>query len=143
MVFLGPVGTGKTCAALCLADYVLERAVYYDLAGWCLRLEHARAGRLETDRGYAISVLGAWHSWETAALGIIDELGGRERVSDYQRETLLGLLGKRAGRPSIYISNLSIKELADVYDDRIASRLGGGTVVMFDGPDRRLQGNQV
>jgi len=138
LVFLGAVGTGKTCAALCLADHVLERTEYHDLPGWGLRLDQARAGRLETDRGYAVSVVGCWSGWAEAGLGIIDEIGGRERVSDAQRESLLTLLGKRAFRPSIYISNLTIEQLADVYDDRIASRLAGGTVVVFDGPDRRL-----
>jgi hypothetical protein len=38
----------------------------------------------------------------------------------------------------VVLSNLELDTLAKVYDDRIASRLGAGTVAYLGGEDRRL-----
>ncbi len=41
-------------------------------------------------------------------------------------------------RVAMYISNLSPAELADLFDDRIVSRLTAGSVLKLTGPDRRM-----
>ena len=60
---------------------------------------------------------------------VLDELGTRQQVSDFQYEVTKKAIDTREGRPAIVISNLSLTALAKVYDDRIAARLSEGTVV--------------
>ena len=71
-------------------------------------------------------------------LCVIDEIGAREKVSDHQYETLKTAIDRRQGQPLVLISNVSPPELSRVFDDRIASRCGAGTVVEVIGPDQRL-----
>lgn len=64
----------------------------------------------------------------------------RERVGDLQYTTLKGAIDYReyhCNRVGIYISNLTPDHLAELYDDRIASRLTSGTVFELNGADRR------
>lgn len=69
---------------------------------------------------------------------VLDELGGRERTSDAHYEAVLDVLECRKHRPFMAISNLTPAELEKVYDGRIVSRLGSGTVCELNGEDRRL-----
>jgi len=135
----GPVGTGKTCAALCLLDWIEGGGHYWTLAEWCDALNEARLGfyilpweKLPT------SPFGLWRVLGRASLFVLDEVGLRDAVTPFQFETLKRAIDVREGRPLVCISNLDLKQLAKVYDDRIASRLSAGTVVCLDGADRRL-----
>ena len=58
-------------------------------------------------------------------------------AQDAQYETLRRATDSREGKPAVVISNLSIRDLERIYDSRIASRLGAGTVVQLCG-DRRM-----
>ena len=69
---------------------------------------------------------------------ILDEIGGRDRVSDHHYEAVKTLLDVRQGKPLMVLSNLGLSEIEKVYDDRIASRLATGTIVRVDAKDRRL-----
>lgn len=136
LVLTGGVGTGKTCAACCLLDQV-QRGRYWTFPQLC---EHLIAlGRGEVEFGQQTDTPQRW--WRRYAeldLVVIDELGTRDRVTDFQRETAQRSLDERIGRPTAVVSNLSLGELAGLYDDRIASRLAAGTLLRFEGPDRRL-----
>ena len=62
---------------------------------------------------------------------------GDAPVSDHHYETIKRCIDDRHGKPLVCISNLNMKELAGVYDDRVASRISAGTIVVTEG-DRRL-----
>jgi hypothetical protein len=137
----GPVGTGKTCAALCLLDHA--GGVYLTAAELADQVIDAQQGRLEhawedgSFQKFAPAAL--WKYLAERPLVVIDELGARDKVSDPHYEAVKRLLDLREGRPLIALSNLDLEALAQRYDDRIASRLAAGTVCQLDGEDRRLE----
>lgn len=138
LTLVGDVGTGKTCAALSLLDFVIGQRSYFTVATLCEHLIAVQKGEVEyaqkpdTPRHW-------WRRYREAACVVIDELGARERVSDYQYETVKRAIDERTDAPAVFISNLTLDQLTNIYDDRIASRLAAGTVVEIESDDRRLQ----
>ena len=138
----GPPGTGKTCAALCLLDHA--GGEYATLSGLCDHLIACQNGRVSTyqnGQGRTIWPENVWKVVESSTIVVTDEIGTglRERPTPFQYDTLKKLLDLRFGFPAIFIANLNLEALQRLYDDRIVSRLAAGTVVLLDGPDRRLQ----
>ena len=124
----GAVGTGKTRAALCLADFA-DTAAYHSVDSLADFVMQRQPGEV------------AWECERLAskALVILDELAQR-RTNDLTYSVVKRMLDERefhAGNIAVYITNLEPPALADVYDDRIFSRLTAGTVFHLDGPDRR------
>lgn len=70
---------------------------------------------------------------------VLDDLG-TERTSAYVLDSLYVILDGRysAMRSTIITSNLTLSEIAERYDPRLASRVAEGLVVKLDGPDYRL-----
>jgi DNA replication protein DnaC len=70
---------------------------------------------------------------------IIDDLGA-EKSSEWTGETIYNLVSQRVNRmmPTIVTTNLSLAEISERTDPRLASRLGGLTVLELSGEDRRL-----
>lgn len=72
---------------------------------------------------------------------IIDDLGARGET-DWTNNTLRRFLSRRLDwhRPTCFTSNLSLKEISNKFDDRIASRISGSCEdVSFEGKDGRLE----
>lgn len=134
----GPAGTGKTCAALCLLD--LAGGHYWTAGELCEALIQAQQGAyfLAWDMMRPCSPFRLWQALGQTTLMVLDELGLRDKVSDFHYETVKRVLDVREGKPLVCLSNLTLAQLGRVYDDRVASRLGAGTVVGLDGDDRRL-----
>lgn len=135
----GRAGTGKTCAALCVLDYC--RGGYYSATKLCGMLIDAQNGRLSWHHGGRGGIIYPemfWNRIGNENLSVLDEIGCREKVSDHQYECVKRFIDARQGRPAIYLSNLSLDQISQVYDDRISSRLASGTVVGLMGQDRRL-----
>lgn len=143
LLFTGDVGSGKTCAALCMVD--VYGGVHFNASEWCEQMTEAKRRELFR-RGFADrtiilpSELRA--KWRSAPLAVLDEIGMRERPSDHELETVKNCLDDREGWPTVFVSNLSLESLAMVYDERIASRLGAGTIVALTG-DRRMEPSNV
>ena len=136
----GPAGVGKTCAGLCLLDYA--GGWYRTVEEFCedLRIAELRGldWRTPEARGtYWPADL--WRQVEQARLVVLDELGAREKVSDHHYAAVKRLVDLREGKPLVCLSNLGLGDLARLYDDRLTSRLSAGTVVILEGPDRRLR----
>ena len=133
----GEAGSGKTCAALLVCDWA-GRAVYYTQADLCNELIAAGNGSHTWTGAYKMTVPEIWRAWERANVTVLDELAERTTVSDYQCEVVKRAIDLRENKPSIVISNRSIAEIANIFGDPIASRLGGGTSVKCKG-DRRIK----
>ncbi len=136
----GPAGVGKTRAALCLCDRV-RGAVYTTVAEVCDRRIKAMRGDLWSPgpTGGRVWESDIWSSWARSPLVLLDEIGTRANVSDHQFETVKRCIDEREAKPAVFVSNLSLANLAVVFDDRVASRLAAGTVFKLDGQDRRLE----
>ena len=137
LVLIGDVGTGKTCAALCLMDAVGHGCEHRMVCELTDDLISASRGELWAE-AQRMTVPKFWRLWREAPLTVLDELGTREKVSDFCFESVKRAIDARENLPSVVISNLPIAALARAYDDRIASRLSAGTVIQFACEDRRL-----
>lgn len=133
----GETGTGKTCAGLCVIDHY---------GGWYTTLQELNELRLRVDRGEEywsgphgdrVTIVELWDMWGLANVTVLDELGIRT-PTEPQYETLKRAIDLRENRPAIFISNLSVGDMSNVYDDRIVSRLSAGTVPPPLVGDRRL-----
>ena len=137
LLIYGSVGTGKTVAAILLCVTVGRGCLYRTLSGRCEELADAMRGQCFNEvrnREVTVSELRCW--WRESPLTVLDEIGGRS-PSDFQCETLQRSVDDRDGRPCVFISNHGPDVIADMFDDRVASRLCCGTVVQVCGEDRR------
>ena len=140
LVICGSPGTGKSCAALCLADHC-RGSEYFALPFLCRLLIRAQQAGLDwcnEGRGGVWREHDIWRMIDEAPLVVLDEIGCRDRVSDAHYEVIKEVIDGRAFKPFVAVSNLSLAELGQVYDGRIVSRLGAGTIQEMTGPDRRL-----
>lgn len=137
LLLLGPAGGGKTCAALVMHDRY--GGWFADLPAFHERLLEIKGGSVFWDgpTGCQMTARDFWTAWRSSPLTVLDEIGQRS-PSDAQYETLKTAIDAREERPAIYISNLGLRDLGRVYDDRIVSRLAGGTVYELDVEDRRI-----
>ena len=141
LLISGTVGVGKTCAMLALCDHA-PGSRYWTLEGFCELLLDARNGRAVQSRGVERVPLypqTLWEEIDRCPLLAIDEIGAREKVSDFTYSTLQRLLDARAGRPTAIATNLLPAQLRSILDDRIVSRMYAGTSVHVEGPDRRAR----
>lgn len=133
----GPPGTGKTCGALCLVDRV-HRAAFFTEETLCQDATDALMGRLVNSIGYDITPREFWANVGDRQLVVVDELGSRTIVSDHRYNAVKTLLDVREGKALMLVSNVAPKDIAQIYDARIASRALNGTIVEVGGHDRRL-----
>ena len=101
----------------------------------------AQRGELEAGNfrdGWKVRPEAIWKEWQHARITVLDEIGTRQTVSDAMFETVKRAIDLREGSPAVFVSNIGLDEVARAYDDRIASRLGAGTVFSLEAVDRRL-----
>jgi DNA replication protein DnaC len=70
---------------------------------------------------------------------IFDDVGA-QKISDYTIEAWYTIIDRRYrnGYPTMFTSNLSLKEVSAYMSDRVASRLASGIQYELKGPDRRF-----
>ena len=136
LLFWGPAGTGKTFAAACIANALvdLEVGVRMITLGEALLNLFGMSGE---DRIQYLDVL------TTCGLLILDDFGV-ERRTPYAREQMYEIVNRRylSGRPMVVTTNLTLEELknADRDDSRIHDRVLERCVpVCFDGTSLRQE----
>jgi DNA replication protein DnaC len=72
---------------------------------------------------------------------ILDDICTSKNPTPIDVDTLYLIVNERYQRriPTIYTSNLTLKEIGAAYNDRIASRLSACRIIELTGKDRRLQ----
>lgn len=118
LLFYGEVDTGKTFAAACVANALIDKG-YPCLVTNFARIANTIQGTFEKQDYY--------DSLNRFALLVIDDLSA-ERKTDYMQEIIYNVIDNRyrAGLPLIITTNLTSKELkhpADVVNQRIFSRV--------------------
>lgn len=135
-LILGSVGTGKTrlLAALCREYLVDGRRVVYSLAGALLRRirESYRDVARESEADVVEDLVGA-------DLLAIDDLAHEGKITDHAIGRLHEVLSIRHGsrKYTAITTNLSLREIGELYDQSIASRLSAWRRVVMTGTDRR------
>lgn len=111
LILWGNVGTGKSFAAACIANYLLDRGVPVIMTSLVKLLELIQGGEeKETD------ILARLNS---AKLVIFDDLGA-ERSTDYALEKIYNIVDSRYRRqkPMIFTTNLTFAEMQEETDIR-------------------------
>lgn len=119
LLFWGDVGTGKSFAAACIANYLLERKIPVIMTSFVKLLEVIQASREEEPA--ILNRLGY------AKLVIFDDLGA-ERGTDYALEKVYNIIDSRYRKslPMILTTNLTIEEMkrdVDIRYSRIYDRI--------------------
>ena len=136
LLFLGEPGTGKTFAAACIANALLEKRVPLIMTSFVKLVSMLGYGRGEDEED-------AIRRFQGAALLIVDDLGA-ERDTGYAAERVYNVLDSRyrAGKPMILTSNLTLAQMqtaADMRYRRIFDRvLETCYPVEFKGPSWRI-----
>lgn len=131
LLFWGDVGTGKTFAAACIANALIDHGVPVLMTSFPKILNSSGWDKAE--------LIGQMKHFR---LLIIDDLGA-ERESDYALETVQYVVDERykTGKPLIITTNLTKKEMENPKDmrfSRIYDRVLEMCVpVYFDGPSNR------
>ena len=125
----GETGTGKTHLACSIAMAVREKTG--KSAYFLSTSELIEAFRSQAMGDPSPVVMRA----EMTGVLILDDFGV-EKVTDFAFDALFRIIDRKAGRV-IITTNLTEDQMEDKYDSRIASRIGAGYVVKFEGKDRR------
>lgn len=139
LLFCGPVGTGKSFAAGCIANELIERPypVKVRMTNLPSVLNHITGCSGEDRIKYLDEIM-------KADLLILDDFGV-ERGTEFAKEQIFNLIDQRSRfmKPLIVTTNLSVSDLCSVKDmvaERICSRILEMCVpVVFDGADRRKE----
>ena len=135
LLFWGDVGTGKSYAAACIANALLEMRIPVLMTNFSKMLNQM-GGLYSEERFSYISSLSGF------SLLIIDDLG-IERSTEYAKEQVYSIIDERykSGLPVVVTTNLTIEDLRcplQLADARIYSRiLEMCTPVHVAGSDRR------
>lgn len=133
LIFVGPVGDGKTFAAACIANDLIDRG-YSVLITSMPRILHS-------DRDDYEEVMRRIGKYD---LVVIDDFG-TERTTGYGMETVQSFLDERykSGKPTLITTNLSKQDLENpktTEDERILSRIKEmGRILGFPKEDRRVK----
>lgn len=136
LLLYGPVGTGKTFYAACIANALLDRGVPVMMTSFA-RVVNTMQGMYTGRQEYLDKLV-------SYPLLIIDDLGA-ERGSDYMLEQVYSVVDARyqTGRPLIVTTNIPISEIKEPQDlkyrriyDRILERCHP---VEITGPSRRRE----
>ena len=136
LIFWGSVGTGKSFAAACIANYLLDRKVPVVMTSFVKLLEVFQSGRDEETS--ILNRLGY------AKLVIFDDLGA-ERGTDYALEKVYNIVDSRYRKnlPMILTTNLTIDDMKSEVDmryRRIYDRVFETCYPMqFTGPSWRMK----
>ena len=141
----GQVGVGKTWLMAALmrqaAEHFAAKEVYFpgrfvSVQELLLRLRQANRVNSDDSEGAILDMYGS------VPLLYLDDMAA-ERTTDYALASLYLLIERRNNEPrfrTIITSNLNMREIAEHYGQRIASRIAGMCkVVKLTGPDRRLR----
>lgn len=130
LLMLGPVGVGKSHAAVAAARLRFDRGDEVRFMPVVELLDMLRPGGPEN----------ALYDLADIELLVLDDIGS-ERPTEWTAERLYALVNRRwlEQRPTIGTSNLAPRELEEAVGARVYSRLvGNGSVgVALSGPDRR------
>ena len=133
----GPTGVGKTHLIKCMANELIENGKVIKL----VTAFNMNQDFKEFKKTMNEDLLNKYLSPEVL---FVDDLGTEPKYKDITIEHLYLVINERKMKnlPTIITSNLDLKDLRDVYDERISSRImdrNSSINIYIDGDDRRLK----
>lgn len=147
LLFTGTTGSGKTHLAVAIIREIEKRMLLYNICFTTapeLLLE-IRATFRPSEKSYndfgrseAQTESDVLNKYSECELLILDDLGA-EKVSDFTIQSLYLIIDRRNRelRPTIVTTNLSLEEIEEKIDARMASRLADMKVIKLNMPDYR------
>lgn len=150
ITLIGGVGTGKTSAAACMFGAFRRRPMWHRADDLLLSIAMGRVSGIEIEqlnewgelRRTSIPFSRFVSRVDGASCVFVDDLGTRS-PTEAMYQALFDLLEWRKNKPLVITTNKGLGAIAALYDDRIASRLRAGTVIVMNGTDRRTGGTLV
>ena len=135
LLLTGPTGTGKTWLGAAIVRALVERGKTVAFRCGADFYADLRATFNSSPDVTEHTVLSQFAEVEFL---FFDDVGSGS-LSDYERRSTLHVLDRRLNhlRPTIVTTNLSLEQVAQGMDERIASRLSGFTRIAMTGRDRR------
>ncbi len=133
----GPTGVGKTHLIKCMANELIENGKVIKLVTAFNMNQYFK----EFKKTMNEDLLNKYLYPEVL---FVDDLGTEPKYKDVTIEFLYLVINERKMKnlPTIITSNLDLKDLRDVYDERISSRImdrNSSINIYIDGDDRRLK----
>jgi DNA replication protein DnaC len=125
LFLFGPVGSGKTHAALSLCDFV-DKSHY-------TTVEVLMNDVMDND-------CDPWIDVRSADVAVLDEIGCRVKVTDLEYSSAKRFCDERemyGYRVAVFVSNVKPQDVSSLYDSRIADRMLCGTTFRLDSKSRR------
>lgn len=138
ILITGPAGVGKTYALYAIyrhAYHTNRRVEYIDLREFLFNL------KLQSGNNYFDNASNVQNISEFQGILLLDDLGSESgsKVTQEAVDIILSRREKWREGLTVVTTNLSMGEIGQVFDDRLASRLSGGTVIRISGKDRRME----
>ena len=135
LLFLGGAGLGKTHLTLAIVSGIVEKGfmAFYGPA--------ENLFTLVSSERFSGENKGSYEAMLQCDLLVIDDLG-TELSTEFSKSVFYNLINSRllSKKPTVINTNLTMKEIADRYGERISSRLYGGyNINRFLGMDIRQQ----
>ena len=117
ILFFGGVGTGKTFASSCIANYLIENNKTIFIINMGLYISKLQREWSEAEKDVLNYI-------KNCDLLIIDDFGS-EKISEFVITKTFALIDTRyrSGKPTIITSNLGIDEIEEKFQSRIADRI--------------------
>jgi DNA replication protein DnaC len=138
LLITGPCGTGKTHLACAITIELRKKAIqtrFVVSANLFLAIR-----RSFNNRDYAVlSEYDIVDSMVSPPVLVCDDIGVQKQ-SEFVIETWYTIIDSRYRdcKPTVFTSNLSLKEISLCLSDRVASRLASGVQMNLHGKDRRV-----
>lgn len=134
LLLTGPAGTGKTWLGAAIVRALIERGRMVTFKGAADFYLDLRSSFTDPD----VTEITILNRFADVEFVVLDDIGSGS-LSDHERRSTLHLLDRRMNylRPTIVTSNLTLEQIAEKLDERIASRLSGFTRIVMAGRDLR------
>ena len=135
LCMIGATGLGKTHLSLSIANAVIENGfcvVYVSVPELIRKIQDEQINK-KTDTTMSLVL--------SSDLLILDDLGAENNSSDWNISLLYEIINTRQNHslPMIINTNLSPRQLKEIYHDRLSSRMISMKTLLFFGNDNRVK----